>query len=77
MIVKIKEYSGKTGKGKAIDPAGKQIPFTYKEFKDEKSIPIGGTAEFIDGIYSAAKVNKTFLFNLYKLFIFIKGKLWR
>jgi hypothetical protein len=67
MIVEIKDYSFKTGKGVALDPAGNEIEFTYKKLKNEVAIPVGKKAEIKGGIYSPANKRGTSLFYIFKL----------
>lgn len=63
MIVYIKDYSFKTGKGKAVQPDGKEIDFTYKNFVDKQAVPAGNMAEMKNGkITPAGKTGKLSFF---------------
>ena len=77
MIVEVQEYSFKTGKGIAINPEGELISFTYKQLKDQQAIPEGKKAEIVDRKLIPATVRKSLLFYVYKLFNFIRNKIWQ
>jgi hypothetical protein len=71
MIVIIKEYSSKTGQGKAVDKDGHEISFNYKQLKNEKAIPVGQIAEIVNSVVSPKSGVVAILF---KLFQKIRGK---
>lgn len=50
MRVKILQYDQIKGRGIASDESGKLINFSYQQFKDERMIPAGSHADFIDNI---------------------------
>jgi len=77
MILKIKDYSFKTGRGVRTDPSGADVPFTYKELKDNRAIPIGAVAERVDGMLQRATGIKVSLFMVYRMYNKIKEKLWQ
>jgi len=72
-LVRIKEYSFKTGKGVAADSRGKEIPFTYKQLKNEKAIPVGKKAELGGKVLSPVGALKAGLYYIQET-IFNRGK---
>jgi hypothetical protein len=65
MLVSIKEYSFKTGKGIAVDAKGNEIEFNYKQLKNKKAVPVGMTAEIKNDVVAPA-ANKSILFWIFK-----------
>ena len=69
MIVVVKEYSPKTGKGTAVGQDGKEIKFTYKQLKNETMIPVGEIAELVDNVLVTTGKLKALWFKIVRLFL--------
>lgn len=74
MIVEIKEFSSKTGKGTAVDQKGREIEFEYRQLKDEIKIPPGKKAEVVGRTLYPARKSRTFWFYILKLIEYIRSR---
>lgn len=76
MKVKIKEYSGRTGKGSVQNLKGEIVSFSYKQLENKASIPVGKVADFAGGVLRKVGFWKSCAFHIWA-FISKERTLWR